>query len=441
MDALQLTAQDYAVIIGVFYASYIALEIPTNLLITKVGASRWIPVSITAWSIATICHAAVSEYSHLVLTRFFLGAAESGIAAGLTVYLTTFYKREEMMRRMMILQCSSLFGNAFGGLIAYAIQRNLEGAAGLSSWRWIFILEGGASLVFGSVTFFTFPSKPDTAIFLCLEHRRLAAKRIIASDSLSRTDVKLKLLHIKAAILDYKTWVFAILITLHAVINLAITYYLPTIIRDLGTFEPIYSNLMTVPPHIFAILMAVIVSMSSERLTERGLHTILPRVVSFFAYVGLLVKDWDPKMQYTAVFFLNAGNFSSQIPLITWFSNAFAGHYKKATSIAIIDAVASMSGIISGYIYSAGPPYSNFTLQAFDDMCGLTPPPSSTFPKMELGISAVLCGVYILLAAGLKWVLIQENQRRDNQILSEEQRSLEGNSELGDAHPSYRYIH
>lgn len=120
---------------------YIVAELPSNLVLAKIGPRILLPGLCTFWGIATLCQSQIHGFGGLVACRFFLGLFESGIVPGIVVYLSGFYKRAELQLRICIFFCAAAVAGAFSGLLAAGII-NLDGRGGMEGWRWIFLLEG-----------------------------------------------------------------------------------------------------------------------------------------------------------------------------------------------------------------------------------------------------------------------------------------------------------
>ena len=130
-----------SIAVTVTYVPYICAEIPSNLVIAKVGARRLIPGLCISWGLVTTLQCRVQSFGGLVACRFFLGLCEGGLIPGIMVYLASFYRRHELQLRVCIFFGFSALAGAFSGLLAAAIV-NLHGVGGMEGWRWIFLLEG-----------------------------------------------------------------------------------------------------------------------------------------------------------------------------------------------------------------------------------------------------------------------------------------------------------
>ncbi|RQM05781.1 hypothetical protein DH86_00004161, partial [Scytalidium sp. 3C] len=163
-------------------AGYGVFEIPSNYFLKKLRPSRWIGLLMFLWGTSNMCLAAVNNYPQVTGVRFLLGAAEAGLFAGLVYYLTFWYKISERSVRVALIYASAILSSAFGGALAYAIG-HMQGARGISAWRWLFILEEIPSVVFSVVIWLWLPDFPETVSWLTPEEKRVAVARLATDGS------------------------------------------------------------------------------------------------------------------------------------------------------------------------------------------------------------------------------------------------------------------
>lgn len=150
--SLGLKGSDFNTAISVFFAGYLALQIPSNILLTRVRPSIYLPGCMAAWGIVSGLTATVHDFKGLILTRFFLGFVEAPYFPGSLFLLSTWYTRKELALRTSILYAGSLLAGGFGGLVSAGIQYGLNGVRGLESWRWLFIIEASITVSIALIT-------------------------------------------------------------------------------------------------------------------------------------------------------------------------------------------------------------------------------------------------------------------------------------------------
>jgi len=194
---LALTSEQYGFLSGIFFVGYFIFEIPSNLLLHKLGARIWIARILISWGIVAILTGFARTDTHLYVFRFLLGVAEAGFFPGIMLYLTYWFPQRQLAQAMALFltgnPVASVVGAPFSGVILDHIHW-----FGLSSWRWLLILEGVPAILSGVFTYFLLPSRPEEATFLkseekewlkaqlaCEERQKLAIRRISAGQALS----------------------------------------------------------------------------------------------------------------------------------------------------------------------------------------------------------------------------------------------------------------
>lgn len=179
---LGLVDQQPNIALTIFFVPYILLEIPSNILMKRFNPCLWLPGCILIFGVVMISQGFVQSYGGLLATRFFLGLAEAGIFPG-SIYLISFwYKREEAQKRFTFYFLSTVIAGAFSGLLASGVA-NLEGVQGLSSWRWVFILEGIATIIIAIVAFFCITDFPKEAKWLLPDEKAFLLAKTEANES------------------------------------------------------------------------------------------------------------------------------------------------------------------------------------------------------------------------------------------------------------------
>jgi sugar phosphate permease len=174
---LKLTGQQYNLCATVFFFTYCAFEIPSNLLLKRFRPSIWLPSIMVAWGTVMTLMGLVKSYHGLLVARIFLGVAEAGLYPGVAYYLTMWYCTEELALRQGLFFSAASVAGAFSGLLAYAIAK-MNGVGGLAGWQWIFILEGLLTVVVAISAFFILHDFPDTAGFLTVEEKAWVVHRL-----------------------------------------------------------------------------------------------------------------------------------------------------------------------------------------------------------------------------------------------------------------------
>jgi len=177
-DDLKLTSNQYSVALVVFFVTYVFFEAPSNMLIVRIKPSIYLPIIMAIWGALTCCMAAIYDYKHLVALRVLVGVFEAGFAPAILLLLSSWYKREEQSKRFSVYISAAILSGAFGGLLAGAITGGLDGAHGIAGWRWLFIVEGAATVGWAIISHFILLDFPANTKRLTDRERMIAISRL-----------------------------------------------------------------------------------------------------------------------------------------------------------------------------------------------------------------------------------------------------------------------
>lgn len=343
---LGLTPTEYSACLAIFFAFYVLFEVPSNLVMKAWRPSMWLPIIMLAWGGVMIGMGFVRSFESLLVTRVFLGITEAGLFPGVSFFLTQWYRRYEINFRIALFFSAATAAGAFGGLLARLINE-MDGVNGYEGWRWIFILEGIATVVVAVASFWMLYDYPATAKFLTEEEREFVVNRLkLDNDGCSQA---FKYKFVKDAFLDWKVWVFAIMFQGALMPVYAFALFSPTLTANLG-YTAAKAQLMSVPPYCVAAFTTVIAGYMSDRMQKRGIVAITFSTIGAVGFLMLLVSR-DPNVQYAGLFLGAAGVYPLIPIVVSWGSNNCGGALKKSVATAIIVSLGNAGGVISSFIY------------------------------------------------------------------------------------------
>src|ERR1700761_6803924 len=170
----------------VTFIPYILIEVPSNMLLKRIGPRWMLPGLCICWGIVTTLECLIQNYAGFIACRFFIGLCEGGVFPGFVLYLSEFYRRDEIQSRIGLLYGAASIAGAFGGLLAAAIEK-MDGIAGLEGWRWIFLLEGLVTVVFGFSALWVMPNGPGDVLTFTAEQKEYYVKRMAANSQTTET--------------------------------------------------------------------------------------------------------------------------------------------------------------------------------------------------------------------------------------------------------------
>ncbi|TNY19409.1 major facilitator superfamily domain-containing protein [Rhodotorula diobovata] len=356
---LQLTSHQYLVCITATYVLYIAAELPSNLVLKKIGAHIMLPLMVTTWGLCCCFTGFVQSYGGLVAARLILGLLEGGLFPGLVLYLSMFYRRHELQTRISLFFSAASLSGAFSGLLAAGIV-NLDGKGGYAGWRYIFFLEGGFTVLFGIVLFFLLPRSPAHSRFLTAEQRAHIDRRLkldTPAGASNDFDTQFSWREVRMALTSPQVLLILVALFGNGLTLYGFSYFTPVIVQNFG-YSPIKTQLLTVPPFFLAFLVTLVNARISDRYGQRGLCAILMSILALVGYI-MFNQSMAMAVRYTALFLAITGVYSTSPALVTWLPNNSAGHYRKATAVALGFVSTNTAGICSTWLFPAnqGPEY------------------------------------------------------------------------------------
>jgi MFS family permease len=307
---------------------------------------------------------------------------------GCAFLFSGWYTRKELGLRLAIFYTAAMLSGAFGGLFAAGIAAAFEHNR-LESWRWLFIIEGIATVVFAVVTGFTIPDWPTTTKWLSADEKALAVVRLIEDAGAEEEDVT-TLQALKMSAKDYRIWLCILgQFCIQAVASL--TNFLPTLVKNFG-FNTIHTLLLTAPPYILTAFVCLYTSWHSDRLSARSPFILGPSLVGV-AGIVITIATTNVAARYFAIFLMLPGTYGCLQISNAWMASIAARPQKKrAISLAMNNAIGNLALVWTPYLYPGnhGPRYT-----------------------MAWAVNLALMGVLIASTVVLRILLSRDNKRID----------------------------
>ncbi|KAG4416266.1 hypothetical protein IFR04_010612 [Cadophora malorum] len=341
---LNFVGNEYSLLILLFYVPFGLCDLPLNLLTKKFSGKVILPILMIFWGSLALIQCAAKNFAGLLVIRLLLGACEAGFFAGVVFYLTLFYKRNELGFRIAIFFGSALLAAAFSGLIAFGvfqIKSRIEG------WKWLFLIEGGMTVVVGVVALFWLPGSPESAWFLNNDERAAARARSLR-DSSQKVNVDFNM---RAAFQTWKDWKFPIWVVIcftYPVAFSTTSNFLPQIVQRLG-YSVVKTNLWTVAPNSVGFIVLLCIAKSSDYFRERTYHIVLSLVISLVGMIILATIDVleNKGVAYFACFMMASGSYVPSCLVHSWHNNNNMDENSRAANTGFLVGLGNLAGILS----------------------------------------------------------------------------------------------
>jgi ACS family tartrate transporter-like MFS transporter len=325
---------------GLFFIGYFIFEIPSNLILARVGARAWIARIMVTWGIAAIAMMFVRGEWSFHTVRFLLGAAEAGFFPGVILYLGWWFPDRERARAIALFMTATAIAGVVIGPISGALLA-MHGMLGIRGWQWLFAMEGIPAVVLGIAVWFWLPDRPEEARWLTSEEARALSESLAAERELNASAAKHSL---RAALTDGRIWQLAVIYFGLATGVYGINMWLPQIIKTLHPGGDFSIGVIAAMPSLAAVIAMVRVGRASDRSGERRRYLVLSLMT---AAVGLLISAIarNPYLELAAIAVSLAGISSALGPF--WaMPNAFLGGLAAAGGIAFINSVGNLGGFV-----------------------------------------------------------------------------------------------
>ncbi len=347
---LGITSQQYGMIAGIFFLGYIVFEVPSNLLLHRFGARVWMARILISWGIVAILTGFAKLVLHLYALRFLLGVAEAGYYPGIVFYLTYWFPQRNLARAMAVLNT----GNPVATVVAAPISGMLLDRAhwlGLSSWRWMLILEGVPAVVAGILTFVFLPDGPDNAKFLSVEEKQWLSSQLHCEQSQKAAEYGTGT---RKGLADRRVWQLIAVHFFQLVGMNSVLFWMPQVMK--AAFSH-YSNsvigFVIALPYVAGVCLMILVGRSSDRRLERRFHAAVPQLIAATALLLLAVEVTSPGWAVILLWCFAVMGIWSYFGPFWSIPSKFLTGASAAVGIALINSMANIGGFVGPYAVGA----------------------------------------------------------------------------------------
>jgi ACS family tartrate transporter-like MFS transporter len=345
---LGISSSQYGLLAGIFFLGYFTFEIPSNLLLHRLGARVWIARILISWGLVASLTGFAHNLAQLDIARFLLGVAEAGFFPGIILYLTYWFPERERARPVAVfmtgLPLMLIIGSPVSGWVLDHVHW-----LGINGWRWLLILEGIPAAICGVLTYFVLPNYPEQANFLSAEEKEWLAAELAGERERKRTAGHLS---VARTLASSKVWYLTLIYFAFLTDYYCLNFWMPIEVKSLSShFSDTVVGLLVMVPNFLGLLAMILVSRSSDRRAERRYHAAGAAAVGGCAML-LLGATGNPIVSILLLSLATMGIYSFFGPF--WaFPAEFLTGAAAASGIALVNSVANFGGFTGPYSIGA----------------------------------------------------------------------------------------
>lgn len=344
---LQLSDRAYGRAAGIFFAGYFFFQLPSNLLLVRVGVRRWITGLMVTWGLVSCSMIFIRGPVSFYTLRFLLGVAEAGFFPGMILYLRQWFPASARARAVAWFMTANPLAGVVGSPISGALL-GLRGG-GLAGWQWLFLMEGLPAIVLGAAVYWVLTDCPENASWLAEPERSWLVETLAREQQeLPHEGSIRKKEGIWAVLSSARTWLLSVIFFGVATCMYGVTLWLPTVIRTLSHLSYFETGVVAAIPYVIAAVVMVTAGMSSDRTGERRWHTALP---AFAGAAALAVAAYSSAAALV-IGGIGLGMIGAEAMLGPFWAMATARlrGTSAAAGIAVINSIGNLGGYFGPYI-------------------------------------------------------------------------------------------
>ena len=350
LSDLQFSETVYGLGAGLFFIGYFLCEVPSNIILHRVGARIWIARIMITWGLISAAFAFVTTPAMFYALRFLLGLAEAGFFPGIILYLTYWYPDDRRARIvalfMAAIPLSGVFGGPLSGWImeAFSSTSGTPGIFGWNGWRWMFMIEAAPAVALGFAVLLYLKDGIRSATWLTEGDKQILERNIERNSQDKATHHS-----VRAILADRRLWLMSAIYFCAVMGQYGLTFWMPSLIKAAGVTGVLHIGLLTAVPYSAAVVTMILVGRSADRHRERRWHLAIPMLLGAVGLTGSALADVDTGLAIAFLTLAAAGVITSA-PLFWSLPTAFLGGAAAACGIAAINSVGNLAGFASPYL-------------------------------------------------------------------------------------------
>jgi len=328
---------------GMFFIGYFFFEVPSNIILHRVGARVWIARIMVTWGIVSGGMMFIQTETQFYVMRFLLGLAEAGFFPGIILYLTYWYPSHRRARIVSIFMTGIPLAGVIGGPLSGWIMKSWDQVSGFHGWQWMFLLEAIPSVIIGVVVYFYLDDRITSAKWLKDEEREILRKRIEEEES-DKEHVP-----IMQVFKSGRMWTMSAIYFTMAMSLYGVSFWLPTIIKGMGVTDNLEIGMLSSLPWIASVFSMLLFARSADKMRERRWHVVVPMLMGSTGLILSVLLSGNHYLSFAALILACMGIVSA-IPLFWSLPTAFLVGAGAAAGIAAINSIANLAGFLAPYL-------------------------------------------------------------------------------------------
>lgn len=327
---------------GIFFLGYFLFEVPSNIILHKVGARVWIARVMVTWAIISAATMFVTTPIMFYFFRFALGLAEAGLFPGVILYLTYWYPSKRRSKMISLFMTSIPVAGVIGGPLSGWIMHSMSGIYGWAGWQWLFLLEALPSIVMAIAVLAYLDDRISDAKWLTDDERRLITAEIAKDQAQTQSH------SLRDGFTNPRVWLMCSIYFFLAVELYGVGFFLPTLIKNSGAKDPLAIGILSMAPYAAAVIGTIFVGRSSDATRERRLHITIPALIGALAWLVTVRFSHDIVIAMIALTVVT----SCVIVAISQFwclPTAILSGAAAAGGIAVVNSVGNLSGFLGPF--------------------------------------------------------------------------------------------
>ena len=341
---LGFSAAVYGLGSGIFFLSYTLFEVPSNLILARVGVRVWIARIMFTWGVFATAMMFVNSAATFYTLRFLLGIAEAGFFPGIILYLTHWFPARERARAVGLFMTATAMAGVIGAPISSALLQ-LHGIAGLHGWQWLFLIEGLPAMLLAPIVLLFMTERPSDAKWLTADERAWLAREM-AEEHAQTAHAHVTL---RAALTSPRLWIVSLPYFCIVIAFYGVSFWLPQIVQSSSAYSSAMVVLLSAIPYVSATIGLVVLGISSDRTSERRWHVAAPCLIGATGFVLTVLAPASPAYALATLSIAAFGIWGTLGPYWT-LPTAFLRGTAAAGGIALVNSVGNLGGFVGPFL-------------------------------------------------------------------------------------------